>query len=176
MSARALTSEYSKFIFQLSGSKVDGVCGFFAAFASALKEGGDFRRFINHPCIEIREKVEVTQKLFGAIPETVASLLREILLKRKVGLVPEISRRLNEIRDQQGGIISASVESAVSMTDQQKTSFETKVAAAIGKKVTATYSVEKSLLAGFRVRIGTTILDNSVKNQLGKITDVLHLL
>ena len=176
MGARALTAEYSRFMYQLGGSRVDEVCAFFAQFSKAMGEAGDFRRFIHHPAIAIDEKIETLQQLFGAIPETVCSLLREILRKRKIALIPEITLRLQEMRDRHSGLVVVSITSAMEVSDAQKATLEARMASSLGRKVQATYTVDASLVAGFCVQMGTTIIDNSVRNQFEKINDVLQSL
>ena len=174
MSGRALTAEYSRFLYALGKDDIANVCTFFDRFSSALHETKVFARFIHHPAITMAEKIETVQKLFGAIPDGVQSVLREILLKRKIALIPEITDRLKEIRDREGGVVSVQVTSAAELTEAQRGQLADSFSLVFKKTVDADYTTDPALIAGLRVQVGHTIYDNSVRNQLNTIREVLH--
>ena len=71
------------------------------------------------------------------------------------------------------GFTEAQISSTRELADAEKRTLEAQIAKTTGKKVRASYGLDKSLLGGAVVRIGSTIYDGSVKGQLEKIKEAI---
>jgi F-type H+-transporting ATPase subunit delta len=67
------------------------------------------------------------------------------------------------------GVAEAQVESAMELDATQKTQLLETLERVTGKKIQAKYSLDPALLGGAVVRIGDTIYDGSLKNQLNQM-------
>ena len=70
---------------------------------------------------------------------------------------------------QRQGVAEAEIASAAAMTAKQKAELVSRLERLSGKKIQAKYSLEPALLGGAVVRIGDTIFDGSVRNQLNQL-------
>ena len=68
--------------------------------------------------------------------------------------------------DDRQGMVQADVTSAAALSDADRAKLEAAVARRTGKKVRATYQVDPALIGGAVTRVGSTIYDGSVREQL----------
>ena len=61
----------------------------------------------------------------------------------------------------------------VPLSNKQKATLLQNLQSVTGKKIQANYSLDPALLGGAVVRIGDTIYDGSVRNQLNRLRDRL---
>ena len=71
-------------------------------------------------------------------------------------------------------IVRAEVTTAVPLLPEQLTQFEQRLAAATGRHVTMTTSVDPSLIGGAVARVGSTVYDGSIATQLAKMRERLE--
>jgi F-type H+-transporting ATPase subunit delta len=71
------------------------------------------------------------------------------------------------------GFAEAEITSARDLNDTEKRTLEGQVAKVTGKKVRARYALDKALLGGAIVRVGSTIYDGSVQGQLARIKEAI---
>ena len=84
-----------------------------------------------------------------------------------------MNAKLDEILDERTGIISAQVISARPVPDATKASLGQKLTQLTGKKARLSFNTDESLLGGIVTRIGSTIYDGSIRNQLDRLRDEL---
>ena len=84
-----------------------------------------------------------------------------------------MNAKLREVLDERTGIVSAEVVSARPVTDATKGLLEEKLAQLTGKKPRLSFNTDESLLGGIVTRIGSTIYDGSVRNQLDRLREEL---
>jgi F-type H+-transporting ATPase subunit delta len=80
---------------------------------------------------------------------------------------------LAQVLDERAGVIGAQVTSARPVSSDNRTLLEEKLAEMTGKKVRLAFDTDQSLLAGIVARIGSTIYDGSVRNQLERLGEEL---
>ena len=83
----------------------------------------------------------------------------------------EINRQLAQVLDERAGMVAAIVTTArpVPQTSQQE--LNAKLAALTGKKVRVGFETDDELIGGIVTRIGSTVYDGSVRNQLQQIKE-----
>ena len=69
--------------------------------------------------------------------------------------------------------LTATVSSAVPLTDQEQAALSEKLKARFGQALAVQFAVEPSLLGGVAVRVGDQILDGSVRGKLDALTQTL---
>jgi F-type H+-transporting ATPase subunit delta len=80
---------------------------------------------------------------------------------------------LDQVLDERSGVISAQVTSARPVSDSIKRTLEEKLADITGKRIRLSFGTDESLLGGIVTRIGSTIYDGSVRNQLKRLGEEL---
>ena len=142
-----------------------------ADFVAAYAESTELRNFMASPAVSREAKHGVVEKIVArtGTSRILRNFLFVIVDNQRTHLLPEIAASFEEVLRQRQGIAEAEVLSAVPLNDKQKAALLRNLENATGKKIEASYSLDPRLLGGAVVRIGDTIYDGSVRNQLDRL-------
>ncbi len=140
-------------------------------FRAAYTESAELRNFLASPAVARESKHAVIEKLAARIGASriIRNFLFVIVNNQRVALLPEIVETFEHVLRQRQGVAEAQVTSAVELTETQKKTLLRTLEDLTGKKIQAKYSLEPGLLGGAVVRIGDTIYDGSLRNQLNQL-------
>jgi len=146
-----------------------------ADFDAAYQQSAELRNFMASPAVSREAKHGVIEKLVARLGASrmIRNFLFVIVDNQRTHLLPEIAVSFEEVLRQRQGIAEAEVLSAVPLNDKQKTALLRNLESVTGKKIQAHYSLDPALLGGAVVRIGDTIYDGSVRNQLNRLRERL---
>lgn len=129
----------------------------------------------SNPTVAYEQKRSVLEELITRtkIRPTTANFLRILLKNQRLAELPQMNAKLLEVLDERTGIVSAEVVSARPVADATKGLLEEKLGQLTGKKPRLSFNTDESLLGGIVTRIGSTIYDGSVRNQLDRLREEL---
>jgi F-type H+-transporting ATPase subunit delta len=129
----------------------------------------------SNPTIAYQQKEKVLDELIARtkVRPTTANFLRILLKNQRLAELPGVNTRVAQVLDERSGIVNAEVMSARAVADSTKASLEAKLAQMTGKKVRLSFTTDESLLGGIVTRIGSTIYDGSVRDQLRRLGEEL---
>lgn len=137
-------------------------------FRAAFDESAELRNFLISPAISCEDKHGVIEKLLARLGAS--KIIRNFLFvmadNQRLHLLPEIAETFEQVLRERQGVEEASVVSAAALSEGQKTTLVRTLERLSGKRIQAVYSLEPGLLGGAVVRIGDTVYDGSVRNQL----------
>ncbi len=107
------------------------------------------------------------------VKPTTANFLRLLLKNQRLAELPEVNAKLAQVLDERAGVISAQVTSARPVSEETKASLEQKLGKLTGKKIRLTFGTDESLLGGIVTRMGSTIYDGSIRDQLRRLGEEL---
>ena len=107
------------------------------------------------------------------LDEKVHNFLKVAAENGRLNVVPHIAEQFEALRSEDEGSINAHVISAYAVNATQKKSIIAALKKKLGREVTITTQIDKSLLGGVIIRAGDIVIDGSVKLQLEKITNSL---
>jgi F-type H+-transporting ATPase subunit delta len=141
------------------------------AFGALSAESPDLRNFLASPAVPRTAKHGVIAKIMSRMgaSKIVRNFLFVLTDHRRTQALPEVIAAFQEIIRQRQGVAQAEVSSAVEMTGQQKAALAKTLERLTGRKIEASYSLDAALLGGAVVRIGSTIYDGSLRNQLNTL-------
>jgi F-type H+-transporting ATPase subunit delta len=87
--------------------------------------------------------------------------------RRRLGEVGEVAASLLEQMEARAGIVKGTVRAGYPLTDAQLRVLE-KTLSVQGSRVELTQKADPAILGGFRIRMGSTILDATANNQLNQ--------
>lgn len=155
--------------------KTEEVRGELADFAALLKQSAELRNFLATPGVGRTHKQAVIEQLLARTGG--GKMLRNFLFvlvdNRRAGLLPEIAEAFQEQLHARLGIAEAQVTSAKALSDAEKAALTAKLSKLTGKRVEARYALDETLIGGTVVRIGSTIYDGSVRQQLSRMREKL---
>ena len=128
-----------------------------------------------NPTVGSEQKVRILSELLARtkVRQTTANFLRVLLKNQRLGELPQVNEKLAQILDERAGAISAQITSARPLSDSVKTALEETLRQITRKKVRLNFQTDETLLGGIVTRIGSTIYDGSVRNQLTRLGEEL---
>jgi F-type H+-transporting ATPase subunit delta len=128
-----------------------------------------------NPTVAYEQKGKVLNELISRtkVRPTTANFLRVLLRNQRLAELPQVNAKLVQVLDERAGIVSAEVLSARPLAAPIKLALEEKLGEITGKKIRLSFESDESLLGGLVTRIGSTIYDGSVRNQLKRLNGEL---
>ena len=146
-----------------------------AAWAKMISENGALLEAFSNPTVAYEQKRNVLNELIARtkVRPTTTNFLRTLLKNQRLAELSQVNDKLAQILDERAGIVSAQIISARPVSDNVRGLLEEKLREMTGKKARLTFATDESLLGGIVTRIGSTIYDGSVSNQLSRLREDL---
>ena len=127
------------------------------------------------PKLSVASKEAVVSDLVNkaGVPALVGNFLRFITRKRRALLLEEIRAAYHELADERMGRANAQVTVAADLTAEQQEALRKRLQTLSGKDVKLNVRVDASILGGVVARIGSTVWDGSLRNQLSQIQQTI---
>lgn len=145
------------------------------AFEALLGDSIQLRRVMVNPSIpgdRKRAVLDVVAQRTG-MTRQVRNFIAVVTDHRRLPLLADILKELERELNDRMGIADAEVVSARELSEGERKLLEGEVARLTGKHVHARYRRDVSLLGGALVKVGSTIYDGSVSEQLERIREQL---
>jgi F-type H+-transporting ATPase subunit delta len=130
---------------------------------------------LSHPNIDANVKTDLLLRIFeGKVSEAVLNLLRLLVERKRVLLIPAVCDEFVRIAGEALGRTEAVVYSPMPLSEQETASIQARFGAVTGKTIQVTNIVDQSLLGGIKVRIGDTLYDGSLSGKLKRLEKTLQ--
>jgi F-type H+-transporting ATPase subunit delta len=155
----------------------DGVKRDLGAFVEAFFEAADLRNFLDSPAVDSDVKRNVLAKIAAkmGLDDAVKNFAYLLVDHRRTHLLREIQDAFATELNARLGIADAEITSARELSGAEKKELTAALERRTGKKIDARFVEDKSLLGGAVVRVGSTIYDGSVKEQLNRLRERLEM-
>lgn len=148
----------------------------FRSLSSLLEDSQEFREFVLNPVIKGEDKKAVLKKVLGDDANSYLINFMMLLVdkRRIVFLEPIVEQYLNLLRKLNQTVL-AEVTSATELSDSQKQNVVEKVKAiAEARDVELKTSVDPDLIGGVIIKVGSKVIDASIRGQLRRISISLN--
>jgi len=147
-----------------------------AAFVEAFSSIADLRNALESPALNAEVKRKVIAEVAGkmGLDEAVRNFIYLVVDHRRTEILPEIEQAFLSELNERLGIVDAEVTSAHELNNDEKRQLRTVLEQRTGKKVEARFQIDGALLGGAVVRLGSTIYDGSVRDQLKRLREQLE--
>lgn len=156
--------------------KADRVKADFTAFVEAFYSSADLRNLLETPAVGPEQKHRVIEKISEKmdLDPAARNFIYFIVAHRRTDLLREIQGSFAQELNARLGIAEAQVTSARALDDEEKSQLTSALERQTGKKIEASFQEDKSLLGGAVVRVGSTVYDGSVREQLNRLREQLE--
>ena len=146
-----------------------------SAWESMISANPLLKEVLGNPTIAYDQKKRLLEELISRtkVRPTTANFLRVLLQNQRLTEIAEVNRRFAETMDERSGVASAFVTTARPLSEDIKSALHTKLLSVTGKKVRLTFTTDEELIGGIVTRIGSTVYDGSIRNQLNEIEQTL---
>jgi F-type H+-transporting ATPase subunit delta len=146
------------------------------AFVDVFFDSTDLRNFLESPAVgrEVKRRVigEIGSKI--GLDEAVQNLAYVLIDHRRTNILREIEKALNDELNARLGIAEAEVRSARELNAHEKKELTAALERRTGMRIEATFAQDAALVGGAVVRVGSTIYDGSVREQLNRLREQLE--
>jgi len=140
-------------------------------FTQALAASSDLRNVLANPSVSVDAKKSVAAKVtekMGTHTE-VRNFVFLLIDHSRTGIVEDIQQSFESEMNRRAGIADALISSAHELSATEKTQLIQALERVTGKRVQAQYELNAELIGGTTVRIGSTIYNASVREQLDRL-------
>jgi F-type H+-transporting ATPase subunit delta len=138
--------------------------------ATVLSQAPEITRFITSPVVKENELQEILSTGFRpSLCDISWNLLQLLFENKRLGLLPLIPVLFQKLYNEDQGIVEASIESAVPISDSLRTDLKNALEKKTGKKIRMHCETNSKLVAGFRISIGEQRIDCSIAGQLERM-------
>jgi F-type H+-transporting ATPase subunit delta len=126
-----------------------------------------------NPTIPYEQKRKVLSQLIARthVRPTTANFLQVLLQNHRLAELGEVNKRFAQVLDERSGVVSAEVTTARPVPEASQEALRSKLATITGKRVRLSFTTDEDLIGGIVARIGSTIYDGSVRNQLQQVKE-----
>ncbi len=136
----------------------------------SLKGSRELVGIFESPIVSREKKADVFRSLFaGKIDDVTLRFLEVLVEKRREDLFPVIVGAYQELRDKELGVLGVSARTALALSPEDEKALASSLEKLTGKKIRLSTKVDASLLGGIVIRVGDTVYDASVSNQLATL-------
>lgn len=161
---------YASALFDIANSSnsIPQVEAGLSAIASLASDSQDFSRFLRSPVISADKKAAAVQTILekAKVDKTVANFVNVVARNGRLFALPAIISAFRERATEARGEVTADVTSAAPLTADQVATLADTLKAKIGKSVTLNQHVDPSLIGGLVVKVGSQMIDSSLKTKL----------
>ncbi len=161
---------YASALFELAGEDkaTDQVGQQLATLQSAIDQSADLRRLVRSPVFSSEDQVAALTGVAAelGITGTTLNFLKLVAKNRRLSALPDIIKAYATLLSQSKGEIAGEVTSAEPLSAAQLSDLKAALKAALGREVALSTRVDSSILGGLVVKVGSRMMDNSLKTKL----------
>lgn len=141
---------------------------FLTALGQAVDQSDELRDLLLDPAVSRAQRIDVLSTLASTAgqPQGVTNFLAALVENNRAAALPTIATVFHEEREAAAGIVPAEITTAEPLNTEMQTRARAAIKSRTGREVDLVCKVEPGLLGGAVTRIGSTVYDGSLRNQL----------
>ncbi|CUS43069.1 MAG: F0F1 ATP synthase subunit delta [Pseudomonadota bacterium] len=173
----SLSGRYATALFELArdSKTIDAVEASLAQVRAALEQSDEFARLVASPLVsrqDAAKAVAATATVLG-VDGTTKNFLGVLAENRRLPQLPAIIRAFRTLAASHRGETTAEIISAHPLSAPQVDALKQQLRTRIGRDVSVDLSVDPTLLGGLVVKIGSQMIDSSIKTRLNTLAHAM---
>ena len=157
------------FAYARENAKLDAWSGWLQT-AAAVVSSDDYRRLVRSPGVSDKQLLELVADICGATLDPHGRVLLDLLAENdRVGYLPEIATRFEELKAEDQNVADVEIVSAVSLDAAQQQRLAGALRTRLNRDVRLHCTVDPKLVGGAVVRSGDLLIDGSLANKLERL-------
>ena len=173
MRDRRLAVRYAKALLSVFSdpAEAEAADGFLGSLSAAMEQSPELRAILLDPAVPRAQRQQALQALAEAknMPKSVGNFLATLVDHNRTAAIPTIAEVYHEEREKALGIVPAEITTATPLSEDQRSKAEQAIRKLTGSKVRLACRVDPDLIGGAVTRIGSTVYDGSLRNQLSQL-------
>lgn len=172
-----IAARYATALFELAKESkgLKALEGDIDALDAALSGSADLKALIASPVYSRDDQAKAIAAIaakMGLSPLS-ANTLALMASKRRLFVLPQLTKIVQEMISTEKGEVTAEVTSAAKLSAAQAKNLAATLKASVGKDVKLKTAVDESLIGGLIVKLGSTMIDTSVKAKLAALQNAM---
>ena len=168
-----IARRYAKALVNLAekGKDLDNAGKNLTAITEVYKENSELRQVLSDTKVSSIVKQEILKDVLNTIKTSklLDTFSRYLLAKRRIDILPDIERAFNLLLQEKLGRSEANVTAAYELPKETVKNLVNAISGYSGKEVKVNVAIDPSIIGGMVTRIGSTVIDGSIKTHLNKI-------
>jgi F-type H+-transporting ATPase subunit delta len=172
-----IAARYAKALMNLAAKEkqIEPVAQGLDEAAALIRDSQELAGLLDDVRVTHGAKQQVMRALLerAKLPALVNTFMRFIMQKRRLTLLPDMAEHFHRLADERLGRAQADVTVAAALSPDQEQRLKQQLEKLSGKTVTLHVKVDATLLGGAVTRIGSTVWDGSLRNQLNELREAI---
>ena len=173
----SLAGRYATALFALAkeNNSIDAVQASLDTLSAAMAESDDLRALTSSPVLsreDAGKAIAATAKALGLDPLS-TNMLGVLAANRRLDQISAVIRAFSTLASDHRGEITAEVTSAHPLDDKQIDALKAQLKKRVGSDVSVSTAVDSSILGGLVVKIGSQMIDSSIKTRLNTLSQAM---
>ena len=168
-----VSDRYASALYDLAAEKklVDPVLEDLSNLKNILKDNKELSLVVKSPLITSIDKLNIFESLLKKINanELTSTFLKVIEKNKRFSNLASIITQFMNINSQKRGDVLADITSADELNDDQKNNITNQLKSIIGDKLSLSFDVDKNIMGGLIVKVGSKMIDTSLANKINKL-------
>ncbi|HEY7131188.1 MAG TPA: ATP synthase F1 subunit delta [Candidatus Limnocylindrales bacterium] len=141
--------------------------------ARTAGEDPELMDVLANPALPLLQREDVVSKVFDGLTPKVRNLVLLLVRRGRIEQLPRVAAEFGRLDDERQGITHAAATSALPLTDTEIRALTARLEQMTGGRVALETDVDESLLGGIVVRVGSRLIDGSVRGRLERLRNQL---
>jgi F-type H+-transporting ATPase subunit delta len=169
-----VSGRYASALFSLAQDErqAESVADALGKFDALIAESPELERLVRSPIFSAADQLKALDAILAQaeISGVAANFIRLVATKRRLFFIREMIADYRKLYDTSRGVTRAEVTSAAALTDANVASLKDSLRAASGgREVDLDMKVDPSIIGGLIVKLGSRMVDGSLKTKLNAI-------
>lgn len=172
----AVARRYAQALFELlDQSNLPSTRVALNGLGDAIKTSASLRHVVASPAFGTDDKIAVLTALGSRLgcPPVGQTFLGQLVRKNRVGFLPEIAVAFAKLVDESKGTQQVTVSSASALSQADQDRIKTRLREQLRREVDVTFQTDQDHLAGLQIRIGSTVVDSTIRGRLQAMRTLL---
>jgi F-type H+-transporting ATPase subunit delta len=176
--ANVIATRYATALIETAeqASSVESVEKDMSSLAAMLAASDDLRSLISSPLFRSEQQQEAISAIAekAGFNKLTVNFLNVLAQNRRLGALEQIITAFKDALAARRGEVKADVTTAFALTPEQQRTLQDQLKKSLGFNVHLNLSVDRSLLGGMVLTVGSRMVDDSVKGKLARLKQAMQ--
>ena len=171
------SDRYAKAVFELAqeNNEIENLENEIKDLSNFYDTDSEFVNFIMNPTQSIENQLNVIKKISEIMKfsKTLNNFLSLLVVKRRIFFLKKIMKSFLNLTAIKRGELSAKLISSKNLSNEELKKISSELSKVINSEINFDYKMDQSLIGGFKMQIGSLMIDTSIKNKLKKYEQLM---
>lgn len=146
------------------------------ALLAAIQSSPDFQEFLANPVLSAKKQLDVIKAIIAKTKfhQLTQNFLQLLCTNKRLEVLADTLVNFENLVAERNHIKTAEVVSAYALTSAQQDTLKKTLSATLGGQVLLDVKVDPSLIGGLSVKVGSLLIDDTVKRKLERLYKTLN--